>query len=54
MILFDFHHHNRENTYGIYNLEPKEIVTEKKFSVGIHPKDIKENKKENFKKIKEI
>ena len=54
MILFDFHHHNRENTYGIYNLEPKEIVTEKKFSVGIHPKDIDENWEENFEKIKEI
>ncbi|MFT3918093.1 TatD family hydrolase [Cloacibacterium sp.] len=54
MILFDFHHHNRENTYGIYNLEPKEIVTEKKYSVGIHPKDIDENWEENFEKIKEI
>jgi TatD DNase family protein len=54
MILFDFHHHNRENTYGIYNLEPKEIVTDKKFSVGIHPKDIDENWEENFEKIKEI
>ncbi len=54
MILFDFHHHNRENTYGIYNLEPKEIVTEKKISVGIHPKDIDENWEENFEKIKEI
>lgn len=54
MILFDFHHHNRENTYGIYNLEPKEIVTEKKFSVGIHPKDIDENWEENFEKIKKI
>ena len=54
MILFDFHHHNRENTYGIYNLEPKEIVIEKKFSVGIHPKDIDENWEENFEKIKEI
>jgi TatD DNase family protein len=42
MILFDFHHHNRENTYGIYNLEPKEIVPEKNF-LGIHPKDIDEN-----------
>ena len=51
MILFDFHHHNRENTYGIYNLEPKEIVIEKKFSVGIHPKDIDENWEENFEKI---
>lgn len=54
MILFDFHHHNRENTYGIYNLEPKKIVTDKKFSVGIHPKDIDENWEENFEKIKEI
>ena len=54
MILFDFHHHNRENTYGIYNLEPKEIVTDKKFSAGIHPKDIDENWEENFEKIKEI
>ena len=52
MILFDFHHHNRENTYGIYNLEPKEIVIEKKFSVGIHPKDIDENWEENFETIK--
>lgn len=40
-MFFDFHHHNPENHYGIYNLNFLEIPKENQFfSIGFHPKDI--------------
>jgi TatD DNase family protein len=44
MNLFNFHHHNLGNFYGIYNLELGENVPESYFSVGIHPKNIDNGK----------
>ena len=52
MIFFDFHHHKRHNSYGIYNLQSGEILPEKYFSIGIHPKDIDENWQKNFEILK--
>lgn len=54
MIFFDFHHHNPQKNDGIYNLNLGEMIPEKYFSVGIHPKDIDENWENNLEKIKEI
>ena len=54
MNLFNFHHHNLGNFYGIYNLELGENVPESYFSVGIHPKDIDENWEKHFEAFKKI
>ncbi|MBS1548718.1 MAG: TatD family hydrolase [Bacteroidetes bacterium] len=54
MFFFDFHHHHRQNTFGIYNLNPKETPTENSFSVGIHPKNIGNNWLDNFQEIKTL
>lgn len=54
MIFFDFHHHKRINSYGIYNLDLGKNLPEGYFSVGIHPKDINDNWQDNLEKIKEI
>lgn len=54
MISFDFHHHSKEKNYGVYNLNLHESLSEKNFSIGIHPKDIDENWRENLDKVKEI
>lgn len=54
MNLFNFHHHNLVNFYGIYNLELGENVPESYFSVGIHPKDIDENWEKHFEAFKKI
>lgn len=43
MFLFNFHHHNPQINYGIYNIPLNEVVAEIPFSVGLHPKDISEN-----------
>jgi len=53
MDFLDFHHHQHHKT-GIYNLNPNEKVPKDKFSVGLHPKDITEDWKKDFERIKEI
>ena len=54
MIFFNFHHHNPQIPYGIYNSTPEERIPEHYFSVGIHPQNIDEqceNELENLKMI---
>jgi len=53
MDFLDFHHHQLGKT-GIYNLDLNEEIPDEKFSVGLHPKDITENWKADFEKIKNI
>lgn len=53
MDFLDFHHH-KPNQTGIYNLNLNEEIPAGKFSVGLHPKDITENWKYDFDKIKDI
>lgn len=53
MNFFDFHHHNRQKTFGLYNLGQEKIIPPNYFSVGIHPGEIDENWEINFEKIKE-
>lgn len=53
MDFLDFHHH-KPNQTGIYNLNLDEGIPTEKFSIGLHPKDITENWKSDFKRIKEI
>ncbi|MCD9856474.1 TatD family hydrolase [Epilithonimonas sp. JDS] len=53
MDFLDFHHH-KPNQNGIYNLDCNEAIPIGKFSVGLHPKDITENWKSDFEKIKNI
>lgn len=52
MDFLDFHHH-KQNKSGIYNLNLNEEIPQHNFSVGLHPKDITENWKSDFEKIKE-
>lgn len=40
MNFFDFHHHKKNNSCGIYNLNWKRAPTNSPYSIGIHPKDI--------------
>ncbi|MDQ0592061.1 TatD DNase family protein [Chryseobacterium ginsenosidimutans] len=47
MEFFDFHHHKKNVTYGIYNLDLKSKPIGSPFSIGIHPKDIDINNLEN-------
>lgn len=54
MISFNFHHHNPEISYGIYNSNITENCPENYFSAGIHPKDITENWEASFEKIKKL
>lgn len=54
MIFFDFHHHNSENTNGIYNLKFGENIPDSLFSAGIHPNSIDENTEEQFSWLHEI
>lgn len=54
MNLFNFHHHNLGNFYGIYNLDLGENIPESYFSVGIHPKNIDENWEKYFEALKKI
>ncbi len=51
MSYFDFHHHQPEKN-GIYNLDYQNWVYTKYFSIGLHPKDISANWKEDFEIIK--
>ncbi len=53
MHLLDFHHH-RPNQIGIYNLGLNEEIPTGKFSAGLHPKNITNNWKQDFEKIKKI
>lgn len=53
MDFLDFHHHKQKEN-GIYNLSLNEELPSGNFSVGLHPKDITENWKSDFEKIKEI
>lgn len=43
MEFFDFHHHKKNVTYGIYNLDIENAVPKSFYSAGIHPKDIDPN-----------
>ncbi len=47
MEFFDFHHHKKNISYGIYNLDWKDIPKDTPYSIGIHPKDIDVNNLEN-------
>ena len=40
MDFFDFHHHKKNISYGIYNLETGATPPDQLYSIGIHPKDI--------------
>jgi TatD DNase family protein len=53
MDFLDFHHH-KPNRVGIYNLNLNEEIQSGDFSAGLHPKDITENWKSDFEKIKKI
>lgn len=54
MNFFDFHHHQPENKFGIYNLMFGEAVPDHFFSAGIHPDSISENIEEQFSWLNEI
>jgi len=47
MEFFNFHHHHKNISYGIYNLDLESIPTDSPYSIGIHPKDINMNSIEN-------
>lgn len=40
MDFFDFHHHKKYISNGIYNLDIEQIPPDFPYSIGIHPKDI--------------
>lgn len=54
MQFFDFHHHNFNDEFGIYNLKFKEELPINYFSAGIHPNSISDNMEEEFSWLKEI
>lgn len=47
MDFFDFHHHKKNISFGVYNVNIGEIPHGHLYSIGIHPKDIKINAVEN-------
>lgn len=47
MEFFDFHHHNKNISKGIYNLEYGETPPQFLYSIGIHPQDIQLENIEN-------
>jgi TatD DNase family protein len=51
---FNFHHHQKDNSNGIYNLKLNEDIPDFGFSVGLHPKDIWEDWAIELEKIKKI
>lgn len=53
MDFLDFHHHQLGKN-GNYNLDLNEQIPVGKFSAGLHPKDITQNWKSDFEKIKNI
>ncbi|WP_407401366.1 TatD family hydrolase [Chryseobacterium sp.] len=40
MDFFDFHHHKKNYTFGIYNLNIGDTAPDVLYSIGIHPQDI--------------
>ncbi len=54
MIFFNFHHHNPQISYGIYNSTPEEKISEHYFSVGIHPQNIHEQWENDLENLKII
>lgn len=54
MIYFNFHHHNPQIAYGIYNSTPEEQIPEHYFSVGIHPQNIHEQWENDLENLKII
>ena len=54
MIFFNFHHHNPQIAYGIYNSTPEEKIPEHYFSVGIHPQNIHEDWEKDLESLKII
>ncbi|SMP06089.1 TatD family hydrolase [Chryseobacterium profundimaris] len=40
MDFFDFHHHKKSISFGIYNLDQNDIPSNVSYSIGIHPKAI--------------
>lgn len=54
MNYFDFHHHNPDYQFGIYNLKFQEKIPDHFFSAGIHPDSIDENVDDHFLWLKEI
>jgi TatD DNase family protein len=54
MIFFNFHHHNPQISYGIYNSTPEEKIPEHYFSVGIHPQNINEQWENDLENLKMI
>lgn len=53
MDFFDFHHHKKSISKGIYNLEYGETPPEFPYSIGIHPQDIQfENIESQFDWVK--
>ena len=54
MIFFNFHHHNPQIPYGIYNSTPEEKIPEHYFSVGIHPQNINEQWENDLENLKMI
>ncbi|MPS74676.1 MAG: hydrolase TatD [Chryseobacterium sp.] len=53
MDFLDFHHH-KPNQVGIYNLNLNEKIRARRFSIGLHPKDITEDWRSDLEKIKGI
>lgn len=47
MDFFDFHHHKKNISHGIYNLGYGEALPEFPYSIGIHPQDIELENVEN-------
>lgn len=43
MDFFDFHHHKKNVTCGIYNLDIENAAPKSLYSAGIHPKDINQD-----------
>lgn len=40
MDFFDFHHHKKNISFGIYNLDQNSAPTDVSYSIGIHPRSI--------------
>ncbi|WDT68471.1 TatD family hydrolase [Cloacibacterium sp. TD35] len=54
MIFFNFHHHNSQISYGIYNSAPEEKIPEHYFSSGIHPRNINKQWEYDLENLKMI
>jgi TatD DNase family protein len=54
MNFFNFHHHNPQISYGIYNSTPVEKIPEHYFSVGIHTQNIHEQWENDLENLKII